>query len=62
MKLSLTTIFCKYSDQYQKYLVAIDYKPCQVKKQFSDVRKIPSEEARRPKHNNNFLASCSLIT
>ena len=38
-----------------------DYKSSKVKKQFSDVRNISREGARRPK-NNNFLASCNLIT
>ena len=53
--------FDERSVQYQKYLVARDYKPSKVKKQFSDVRNISREEARRPK-NNNFSASCNLIT
>ena len=48
--------------QYQKYLVARDYKPSKVKKQFSDVRNISREEARRPKNNSNFSASCKLTT
>ena len=47
--------------QYQKYLVARDYKPWKVKKQFSDVKNISREEARRPK-NNNFSPSYNLIT
>ena len=60
---------CDYDDKfeecsvpYQKYLVARDYKPSKVKKQFFDVRNISMEEARRPKNNNNFSASCNLIT
>ena len=48
--------------QYQKYLVARDYIPSKVKKQFSDIRNISREEARRPKNKNNFAASCNLIT
>ena len=48
--------------QNQKYLVAIHYKPSKVIKQFSDVRKISREEARIPKNNTNFSASCNLIT
>ena len=52
--------FEEHSVQYQKYLVARDYKPSKVKKQFSDVRNISREEARRPKNNNNFSASCNL--
>ena len=54
--------FEERSVQYQKYLVARDYKPSKVKKQFSDVRNISREEARRPKNNNNFSAPCNLIT
>ena len=54
--------FEERSDQYEKYLVAGDYKPSKVKKQFSDVRNISREEARRPKNNDNFSASCKLIT
>ena len=54
--------FEERSVQYQKYLVARDYKPSKVKKQFSDVRNISREEARRPKNNNNISASCNLIT
>ena len=66
--LRLRTI-CDYDDKfeecsvpYQKYSVARDYKPSKVKKQFFDVRNISMEEARRPKNNNNFSASCNLIT
>ena len=51
--------FEERSVQYQKYLVARDYKPSKVKKQFSNVRNISREEARRPKNNNNFSASCN---
>ena len=54
--------FGKRCVQYQKYLVATDYKPNKVKKQFSDVRNILREEARRRKHNSNVSASCNLIT
>ena len=46
--------FKESSVQCQKYLVARDYKPSKVKKQFSDVRNISSEQATRPKNNNNF--------
>ena len=53
--------FEERSVQYQKYLVARDYKPSKVKKQFSDVRNISREQARRPKNNNNFSTSCNLI-
>ena len=54
--------FEEHSVQYQKYLVARDYKLSKVKKQFSDVRSISREEARRSKNNNNFSASCNFIT
>ena len=54
--------FDERSVQYQKYLVARDYKPSQVKRQFSDVREISREEPRRPRNKNNFSASCNLIT
>ena len=54
--------FEESSAQYQKYLVAGDYKPSKIKKQFSAFRNISREEARRPKINNNFSASCNLIT
>ena len=37
-----------------------DYKPSKAKKQFSDVKNISREEARRPKRN--FSTSCNLIT
>ena len=40
--------FEKRSAEYQKYLIAKVYKPSKVKKQFSDVRNILREEARRP--------------
>ena len=54
--------FEERSVQYQKYLVARDYKPSKVKKQFSDVRNTSRKKARRPKNNNNFSASCNVIT
>ena len=54
--------FEETSAQYQKYLVTRDYKPSKVKKQFSGVKTISREEVRRPKSNNNFSASCNLIT
>ena len=54
--------FEERSVHYQKYLVARDYKPSKVKKQFSDVRNISRKETRRPKNSNNFLALCKLTT
>ena len=53
--------FEERSVQYQKYLVARDYKPSKVEKQFPDVKKISREEARRLK-NKNFSPSYNLIT
>ena len=46
--------FEERSVQYQKYLVARDYKSSKIKKQFSDVRNISKEEARRPKTITTF--------
>ena len=54
--------FGKRSVEYQKYLIARDYKPSKVKKQFSDIRNISREEARRPKIKSNFSTTCNLIT
>ena len=48
--------FEERSVQHQKYLVARDYTPSKVKKQFSNGRNISREEVRRPKNNNNFSA------
>ena len=48
----------KRSAEYQKYLIALDYKPSKVKKQFSDVRNISIEKTRIP----NFSTLCNLIT
>ena len=39
--------FEKHSAEYQNYLIARDYKPGKVKKQFSDIKKLTREEARR---------------
>ena len=50
------------SVQYRKYLVARDYKPSKVNKEFSDIENISREEARRSKNCNNFPVSCKLIT
>ena len=52
----LDDMFEERSVQYQKYLVAKNDKPSKVKKNVS------REEASRPKNNNNFSASCNLIT
>ena len=42
---------------------ARDYKPGKVKKQFSDIKKLTREEARKPKLlKTTFCTSCNLIT
>ena len=46
--------FEKRHAEYQKHLIARNYKPSKVKKQLSDVRNVSSEEARRPKIKSNF--------
>ena len=54
--------FEKYSVEYQNYLTARDYKPGKVKKQFSDIKKLTREEARKPKLlKTTFYTSCNLI-
>ena len=55
------SIFEKRSAKYQKYSIARDYKPSKVKKQFSDVRNVSREEARRPKIKSNFSTTCNFI-
>ena len=43
--------------------MAWDCKPDKVKKQFSDIKKLTREEARKHKfHKTTFSASCNLIT
>ena len=55
--------FEKHSAEYQNYLIARDYKPGKVKKQFSDIKKLTREEARKPKLlKTTFSTSCNLIT
>ena len=54
--------FEKHSAEYQNYLIARDYKPGKVKKQFSDIKKLTREEAREPKLlKTTFSTSCNLI-
>ena len=53
--------FEKRSAEYQKNLIARDNKP-KIKKQFSDVRNISREEARRPKTKSNFSTTYNLTT
>lgn len=50
--------FEKRSAEYEKYLIARDYEPGKVKKQFSDAR----EESSRPKPESNFSTLFNLIT
>ena len=55
--------FEKSSVEYQKYLIAKDYKPGKVKKQFSDIKKLTREEARKAELlKTTFSTSCNLIT
>ena len=55
--------FEKHSAEYQNHLIARDYKPGKVKKQFSDIKKLIREEARKPKLPKiTFYTSCNLIT
>ena len=55
--------FEKHSTEYQNYLIARDYKPDEMKKQFSDIKKLTREEARKPKlFKTSFSTSCNLIT
>ena len=54
--------FEKRNAEYQKYLIARDYKPRNEKMHFSDVRDISREEARRLKIKSNFSTTCNLIT
>ena len=43
-------------------LIARDYKPGKVKKQFSDIKKLIREDARKPKLlKTTFSTSCNLI-
>ena len=41
--------FGKCNTEYQGYLLSKDYKPGKVKKQFSNIKKLTREEARKPK-------------
>ena len=55
--------FEKHSAEYQNYLIARDYKPGKVKKQFSDIKKLTRKEARKPKLlKTTFSTSFNLIT
>ena len=54
--------FEKRSAEYQNYLIARDYKPSKVKKQFSNVRNTSRDETRRTKIKSDFSTTCNLIT
>ena len=55
--------FERHCAEYQNYLIARDYKPGKVKKQFSDIKKLTRQEVRKPKLlKTTFSTSCSLIT
>ena len=54
--------FEKRRAEYQNYLIARDYKPSKVKKQFSNVRNTSREETRRTKIRSDFSTTCNLIT
>ena len=45
--------FKKLSQDYQNYLIARDYRPGNMKKQFSDIKKLTREKARKPKLQKN---------
>ena len=58
-----TRIYIRYIERYiYIYIYLSIYKPSKVKKQFSDVRNISSEDARRPKIKGNFSTTSNLIT
>ena len=41
--------FEKHAAEYQNYLIAQNYNPGKVKKQFSDIKKLTREKTRKPK-------------
>ena len=48
---------------FQNYLIARCYKPGKVKKQFSGIKNLAREQARKPKLlKTTFFSSCNLIT
>ena len=48
---------------FQNYLIARYYKPGKVKKQFSGIKNLAREQARKPKLlKTTFFSSCNLIT
>ena len=50
------------SEEYQKYLIARDYQPGSVKRQFEEVKKLSRSEARRPKVKSNQVRKLNLFT
>ena len=48
------------SDKYQEYLIAREYKPHKVSKQFSDVAKFSREIARQPRVKMDFKVTSFL--
>ena len=55
--------FEKHSTKYQNYLIARDYRPGKVKKQFSDIKKLTKEEPRKLKlRKTTFSTSRNLIS
>ena len=50
------------SEEYQKYLIARDYQPGSVKRQFEEVKKLSRSEARRPKVKSNQVRKLNFFT
>ena len=50
------------SEEYQKYLIARDYQPGSVKRQFEEVKKLSRSEARRPKVKCNQVRKLNFFT
>ena len=50
------------SEVYQKYLIARDYYPGSVKKQFEEVKKLSTSEAQRLKVKSNHVRKLNFFT
>ena len=50
------------SEEYQKYLIARDYQPGSVKRQFEEVKKLSRSKARRPKVKSNQVRKLNFFT
>ena len=50
------------SEEYQKYLIARDYQPGSVKRQFKKVEKLSRSEARRPRVKPNQVRKLNFFT